>query len=187
MAIRTYDSPPPESDRPHLPIVRVPASGNIRLAITCFELLQVPTHFMGRRTLPCLDHHCPGCADQRPARYEAYVSGIRSGDKRHCIYALTPGAARLLLSGVPNPTQLRGHIIEIKRAGRRPNGTLRVDHDEHMVSADKLPPAPNLMEHMLHIWGLDSSHLANDHPEYAARVKKAYGAFPPSDDAHPGT
>lgn len=170
MTIPRHAAPPAPSGRPHLPLVRLPAKAIWDLAITCFEALQIDTHFLGRRTLPHLAENCPGCEYKKPLRYECYVTALRKSDKRHLIVALTANAANQLYAAVPNANQLRGHIVTLRRAGSRPNGMLQLEVAEHMVSTEHLPDAPSLLDHMLDIWGLDQSHLGQDHAGYAADV-----------------
>jgi len=172
MTIDFRHVPPPAPDHPHLPLVRVPAAGNWLIALTCWELLQTGTHFVGRRTVPHLKERCPGCKVGKPVRYEAYASGVRSSDKKHLIIALTPTAARDLFEALPNPNQLRGHIVTFTRHGKQSNGTLRITTEGSMLSHDRLPPAPDLLAHMLDIWGLDASHLGTDHQGYAHDVAR---------------
>ncbi len=171
MTIPFHDTPPRRPDRPHLPLLRLPPSANVRAAITCWELLQIDTHFIGNRTLPHVTTNCPGCDAQKPLRYEAYVSVFRAQDHKHVIYALTPCAARDLFDQTPNPHQIRGHIIDLHRNGRRSNGMVRIEVTEHMLSAEKMPAAPFLLAHLLDIWGLDQSHLGTDADTYAENVK----------------
>lgn len=166
MPIPTYDRPPRRGDRPHLPLVRLPARAQWRVAITCWELLQIDTHFIGRRTLPHFDDACPGCAAKRPLRYEAYVSAVRSADAKHLIIALTLQCVNSFIDQVPNSKQLRGHILDIERVGPRTNGMLKAQLDEKMINTTRLPEAPNLWEHMAAIWNLDSNHIGSDNPDY---------------------
>lgn len=183
MPIPYHDAPRPADAMPHLALKRVPASGDLLLYVTCYELLQPDTHYMNGRTLPCVGEACPGCAAQRAKRYEAYISGVRGREKDHIILALTEGAARNIFDQVPNATQLRGHVIRLKRAGTRPNGTLKAIVEDNMCRIDRLPPAPELEKHLLKIWGIDQSHLAQDAPGYAAAVQKMYSRAPRADDA----
>jgi hypothetical protein len=155
------------------------------MAVTSWELLQIDTHFLNNRTLPCVQEHCPGCARERPRRYEAYISGIWSTERRHIILAMTEGAARNIFDQAPNANQLRGHIITFKRNGHRTNGRLDATVSENMVSANTLPEAPELLRHLAHIWGLDLSHIAQDHPEYAQAVQKMYSRGATQPDAQP--
>ncbi len=155
----------------------------MRLAVTCFELLQIDTHFMGRRTLPCIENDCPGCQAKKPRRYEAYVSGVRGSDSKHLIYALTGGAVHAIIPFMANVTQLRGHIITLTRSGTRPNGMLRAEVDETMLDPTRLPQAPNLLEHMYAIWGLDQSHLGQDEAQWANQVRQQMAETPSNDHA----
>lgn len=185
MPIRQPDRPPIRATRPHLPLMRAPKGALWKIAITCWEILQVETHFMGRRTLPCVDEDCPGCRDQKPRRYEAYLSGVLAGVQKHILVALTPRAANDLLTGVIPPNQLRGHIIILRRTGTRPNGPLSIEVTEEMLDANRLPPAPDLLAQMLDIWGLNQSHQAMDDGAYAQAVKRLAESQEESTDAQP--
>lgn len=183
MALSRPVRPPAKAELPHLPLMRLPAKGDWLLGITCWELFQVETHFIGRRTLPCVTENCPGCEAKKPRRYEAYLSGIRAHDKRHILVALTPGAAHQLLDAVSSETQLRGHVIRLVRQGTRPNGMLRLELQDHMLDQSRMPNAPDLEKHMLAIWGLDQSHTAQDHGAYAEAVKHAFDSTDENADA----
>lgn len=187
MPIRQPSAPPAAAKRPHLPLMRLPKSACWRVAITAWELLQVETHFFGRRTLPCVTEDCPGCAAQKPRRYEAYLSVWTASPSKHIIVALTPRAAAEILSTITPPNQLRGHMITLRRTGTRANGPVTAEIDGEMIDANRLPPAPDLLAQMLDIWGLDQSHTAMDHGAYAAAVAAAKLTNEESPDVHPDT
>lgn len=176
--LRTRSQPPSDDHLPHLPLKRLPTRAVWKLAITCTEMLQLDTHYMNRRTLPCIVDECPGCAAELPRRYEAYVSCLTTQPSTHIIVALTPKAAKQLWDSAPNPNDLRGLIITLQRLGNRANGPLScvVDHSEAI--AHKLPPIPELRAHMLKIWGLSHSHFGSDHPYYKQAADDSHNWSP---------
>lgn len=166
--LRTRSHPPEDENLPHLPLIRVPTRTSWKLAITCTQMLQVDTHYMNRRTLPCVTTDCPGCAAELPRRYEAYISALTTQPSRHVIIALTPKAASQLWASAPNRTDLRGSIITLQRLGTRANGPLSCRFEHSDAIDHKLPPIPELVAHMLRIWGLSASQFGTDHPYYAS-------------------
>ena len=121
--LRTRSQPPEDGNLPHLPLVRVPTRTAWKLAITCTQMLQVDTHYMNRRTLPCVTHDCPGCAAELPRRYEAYISALTTQPSRHVIVALTPKAAQPAVAKrpkSPRPTRCHRHAPAHGQPRKRP-------------------------------------------------------------------
>lgn len=169
MAINWSDNPASAPTLPHLPLERVKPASQIHGVITCNTYLGVWTHFIGGRTLPCTAPTCPGCEAQRRKGWEAYLSIWTNKPSRHIIAALTPGAALQLTDAAPDPGQLRGNWITIRRHGSRPNGKLLVELQLVEVNVGCLPPPPDLKAHMYKIWGLDVDEMPDDHPLFAVR------------------
>lgn len=169
--IRTRSQPPNDDNLPHLPLLRVPTRTAMKLAITCAEMLQVDTHFMNRRTLPCVNENCPGCEAKLQRRYEAYISAMTTQPTRHVIVALTPRAAKQLWDSAPDPRDLRGTIILLQRVGSRANGPLNCRIEPAETLSGKLPPMPELIAHMMRIWGIKQSHMGQDLPAYGSLVE----------------
>ena len=176
--------PPQPSALPHLPLERIRGGALFRGLITSHSVLGVLTHFMGGRTLACVDGNCPGCEAQMPQRWEGYLAVITPQPTRHIIVALTPGAALGIADSAPDAMMLRGNLLICERSGKRANARLRARIEPTEPYGKVLPPAPDLKAHLLHIWGLDTSHAAMDHPAYANRVKEFFtNPAKPSDES----
>lgn len=170
-----WDVPPPNrSSLDHLPLKRIGAKGNLRAAITSPAILGVWTHFMGGRTLACVAHDCPGCEAGMPRRWEGYLGVWTSGQSKHIILAVTPGAAIGIHDSAPDPQNLRGLVLVAERLGTRANARLQARVEPYDISQLKLPPIPDLKAHLLHIWGLDQAHASMDHPAYGRRVAQDF-------------
>lgn len=181
-----WDAPPPsDSKLQHLPLQRLGAGLQLKAAITSPAILGVWTHFMGGRTLACLQEGCPGCENNLPRRWEGYLGVLTAKDRRHLILALTPGAAIGIGDTAPDPFNLRGLVLIAERIGKRANARLRARVEELDLSQIKLPPIPDLKAHMMHIWGLDQAHAGQDYTGYAEAIKKQYGGQTGSDDESP--
>ena len=169
MAINWATDPVTRHALPHIALTRLPPNGNIRGAITCTKPLSAWCHFIGNRTLPCVDTHCPGCAANRRRIRECYVSLWTVAPSRHIITVLTPAAELNLCDGLPNPENSRGHIITINREGKRANGRVRCTVSGEMAISSHLPTAPDLKAHLHLIWGLTPELLTVEHPLFDVR------------------
>jgi hypothetical protein len=121
-----------------------------------------------------MDGDCPGCESSLPRRWEGYVACWTRSPSRHIIVALTPGAALGIGDSAPDPHQLRGLWLTCDRVGKRNNSRLRARVELIETAQIKLPPEPDLKAHLLHIWGLDQAHVAQDNAAYVNRVKEHY-------------
>lgn len=174
MEPRWSDRPPTPNALPYLPLERIKPGVTFRGLITSHTVLGVMTHFLGGRTLACIEGECPGCLASQPARWEGYLSVLTPSPSRHIIIAITPGAAMGIADSATDPAALRGSLVILERGGKRPNSRLRARVEQAEAYGRGLPPAPDLKAHLIHIWGLDQSHTAQDHPDYVNRVKEFY-------------
>lgn len=182
--INWLDGPPPEKNLPHLPLVRVPGKTPLAGAITCSKIVQVYTHFLNRRTQPCMTEDCPGCAGNLAKRYEAYCSIWTTTPGRHIIVALTPEASIQIKHQCQNWEAMRGVYLKLERPSKRPNGRVTAEIDHNIATLHLIPPAPDLEAHLLKIWGLDQSHLGQDQPQYVRLVTEKFTPRLETTDAH---
>jgi hypothetical protein len=129
---------------------------------------------MSRRTLPCVDQDCPGCEAKLATRPEWYGSLWTFTPSRHVLVALTPAVAWEIRDFFKACDTLRGTAVVLTRAGKAANSRLLVTCNLVETAQQKLPPAPDLVAHLLHIWGLDQSQIAQDDQAYVNRVKEHY-------------
>jgi len=179
-----WDAPPPQPTQlPYLPLERIKPGGAFRAIITTPTALGVWTHFMGGRTLPCMDSDCPGCLAQMPRRWEGYLGCLTPSPSRHIIVALTPAAALGISDTAVDRFALRGNLIIFERAGKRLNSRLRARVEPIEFYQKMLPPEPDLKAHLMHIWGLEQSHQGQDNQTYVNRVQQFYkGNGKPADE-----
>jgi len=171
---RWLDEPTPPSSLPHLPLTRVKPGAGFTGLITTSRLLGVPTHYVGRRTLPCVKEGCPGCEGKLATRDEWYAGLYTAIPSKHLLVALTPAVAWQIKDFFKGSPTLRGCYVILTRAGKAANSRLLVQCKDFESGQAKLPPEPDLAAHLLHIWGLDQAHMAQDDPAYVNRVKEHY-------------
>jgi hypothetical protein len=167
MPIQWRHEPPPASNLPELVLRRLHASETFHGTITCTRVASCIVHFYGGRTLPCLGDDCPGCKLGRDKRRECYISLERRDHRTHGILGVTLGAERNLADKAPNWANVRGLEVTIRRKGRKANGQVSLDVHGQTLETHRLPPAPELMRHLFHLWGLDSEQMSEDHPLFA--------------------
>lgn len=170
MAINWATDPVPARTLPYIPMERMKAGGFLKCVITCNQPIACHCHFVGGRTLPCVQEQCPGCILERRKIRECYLTVIGLGKREHVITVLTPGAERNLYDLAPEPIAWRGLVIEIKRRGSKANGKLAVNVADERIDPSRLPPAPDLMAHLYQVWGLTSELFGSDHPLWDARA-----------------
>jgi hypothetical protein len=153
--VATWSYDPDLPELPYLPLETLPAKGVWRVVATCEELYCVHTHFIGRRTLPCLGEGCGACAAQKPRRKEAFASVVRVRDRKHIILRLTENAAIVLLRSVIGGCPVRGLAFVATRTGSRPNGYVSVEVVPVELETHRLPVAPDLPLHLSRVWRID--------------------------------
>ena len=175
------DDPPTTNLLPHLPLIRIKPGQPTKGIITSTQICGVPTHYYGRRTLPCLADECPGCKAQLAKRWEGYISVWTFAPSHHVIWALTTAAACGLKDTAPNFTDLRGLCLTIARAGKHNNSQLRARCDPYEALQMRLPTAPDLRAHLLHIWGMDATEKWTEDNGFAVGPQNPYARWTPTD------
>lgn len=170
MGVRRHVLSADEQSLPHLPLFTLPAKCNGRAIITCDEFYEVDTHFIGRRTLPCMDQNCKACEAKRPIKYEGYVSVVWMQNKRHQILRLTKPAMLQLKSQIPSQNSPRGVALQLQRRGDRPNGQVLVFVEPAQIDVLRLPEPPQLELHLAKIWRIDGIDVASDDAAYVRQL-----------------
>jgi hypothetical protein len=166
----TDRNPARPGNLPHIPFERLRAGVTLKGVITCTAPYDSFTHYLGGRTLPCSGtEDCPGCGLKRKG-WELYLSLWTVTPSKHVITALTPSAARELSDAAPDPNDLRGYFIELRRINTKNNGRMLCSLDQPEFKRHGLPPAPDVRAHMYKIWGLDPDEISNDHPLFDVRA-----------------
>lgn len=171
MGVRTARLNPDDGRLAHLPLETLGAAREARLVVTSEGLYECFTHFVGGRTLPCLEEECAACGDRRPARYEAFLSAVWSGRKGHFIVRLTENAAADLLRAIPRPGSMRCHCVTLMRHGKRANGKLTATVETTPYEGSRLPAAPDLALHLSRIWRLEGLEVAGVPRLYVDQLK----------------
>jgi len=171
MGVRTAVLCPGEEDLPYLEVKTLRAKGSVRCAITCHQLYECYTHFIGGRTLPCVEDGCAGCKAARPARYEAFASVVTLPDRKHQLLRLTRNAVLMLKSGVGPVTSLRGVFMLVERKGSRENGRLCVEVSSDTVPTERLPESPVIFAHLSRIWRIDGLEVLCDERAFVAQLQ----------------
>lgn len=171
MGIRLACLDPNEDALPYLELVTLRAGARQRGLVTCDKFLEVETHFIGGRTLPCLDEGCAACDLKRPRRYEAFASVVWSHNTKHQIVRLTRNAMLMAKSALIDVCSPRGYVLEIERRTARANGRLVVTVDPTIVPGRKMPDAPDLLAHLARVWRIDGMEVVGDEREYVAQLQ----------------
>lgn len=170
MGVRTTCLSLEDDDLPYIPTVTVGAGFKGRAVVTCDVLYECFTHFIGGRTLPCLEPICHACLRERPKRYEAYVSLVWFSGRKHEIVRLTKGAVFQLKAGLLGRSTMRGSVLQIERKTERNNGRLTTRVEPEMLEIARLPAAPELALHLARVWRIDGMEVNNDTRAYIASM-----------------
>ena len=108
-------------------------------------------HWVGRRTMPCLNEDCPKARHNRPIRWCGYAPIVifRSKEQKRAVLGLSPEKAKDVeaeLTGFPGPF-LKCH----RKAGSREWTIKDIFHREVKGTP---PPAPDVQLVLLRVWGI---------------------------------
>lgn len=170
MGVSRHVLNPLESDLSYLPVTTLGRKQRGRCVITSDDFYEVDVHWIGGRTLPCLDKECAACKAQRPRKYEAYLGIVWSTSRKHEILRLTKGAMFQLKSQLSCSDSPRGHVLSVERKGDRPNGRVVILVEPLQVEVQKLPASPDLEAHLARIWRVDGIEVTKDEGAYVASL-----------------
>jgi hypothetical protein len=162
---------------PHVEVRTLPAKAKWKGCLTCTELYLPDTHYIGRRTLPCMGEECVACLAGRARRHEGFASIVWQHNRRHEIVRLTPPAVSGILAAIGKGESCRGYVVELCRKGERSNGRVAVYVEREIFPVERLPASPPLDEHLARVWRIDGIDPTMGTAEYiaqlAAHLKKA--------------
>lgn len=168
------DRPPQETSGYNFDIVRCPASGKLRAAITSETLVGCPTHFFRGHTVPCSGADCSACAEGLPWRWHGYVTIFTSATHFHQLLELTAPPAEALAAYRQTHGTLRGCEIILNRTSPRPNGRVRIQTKPLDLTQMSLPSPPDLRLILATMWNLpdlaqEIRGLLKGHPQFHAK------------------
>jgi hypothetical protein len=170
MGVSRHVLNPAEADLSYLPVITLGKKQRGRCVITSDEFYEVDVHWIGGRTLPCLETNCEACKAQRPRKYEAYLGIVWSTSLKHEILRLTKGAMFQLKSQLSCSGSPRGHVLSVERKGDRPNGRVTILVEPLQVEISRLPASPDLEAHLARIWRVDGIEVTKEEGEYIRRL-----------------
>ncbi len=171
MGVRRHVLSPLETDLAYLPVITLGKKQRGRCVITSEEPYEVDVHWLGGRTLPCLESGCGACEAQRPKKYEAYLGVVWSTSRKHEILRLTKAAMFQLKSGLSGRDSIRGSVLAVERKGDRPNGRVIVTVEPLQVEIARLPQSPDLEAHLARIWRVDGIEVTKDERAYVTSLQ----------------
>lgn len=123
-----WDAVPKVEDERFIPIYSAVPGATFELAIVSDQLVTVVTHYMHRRTFPCVGeaNSCEGCAAHRQARVKGYFGCWEKQFNRLVMAELTTEAmSRSNVPLAPRASGFRGRVIKLWRIGKGENGAVR--------------------------------------------------------------
>lgn len=172
MGIREVELQPGETDVPWMELQTLKAGFVGRGYVTCEKPYEVYTHWIGRRTLPCMGKECGACLAQMTSTYEGYVSLVWAHNRNHGLVRLTKPAMLMLKNQVQLQPSWRGTIVNFERKGKAKNGRVVVRVDALQLEVHKLPQIPDLRRQMARIWSVDGIEVARDERAYIHSINE---------------
>lgn len=140
---------------PHLPLIRCPAVGKLAGVVTTHRIVELWTHFHRGRTIGCAGDACVCRTQQVAMRYEAYFGLYNPTTKTHAIVGTTVGAIRCVLEQLSRLDRMRGQVLEIGRASKRPNSKVQIKCGLIWSDCSALPAPFDVIPHLEKIWGVE--------------------------------
>lgn len=156
MAIRWDNSHDTQRRSNKWQLRRTPQGGKLKGLILTDQPLGVWTHYYGGRTVPCESEACPACIDGQNPRKHWYVAQWDPTRDDRWILELTDRGADELILQVSKGARLRGRHLTTYRTNSRANGPVEAVLGEDHSSRYQLPPAPDIRQALLIIWGIET-------------------------------
>ena len=156
---RWTNAPPETPDGPGLRIVRTPAASTLCAIATSPDVQGCPTHFFQRRTVPCEDSACEACAAGVGWRWHGWFGCILSGTLEHVLFEITAQAYEPLKPYIQQHGTLRGCQFTARRNSTRNNARVLISCKPADLAKIQLPPAPDVIRQLSHIWGIPYEQL----------------------------
>jgi len=172
MGVREHVLEVGEQGLPFLPVITLKAKFDGRGVITCERAYEVDVHWIGRRTLPCLDGECQACLKQVPKKYEGYLSVVWMHNRKHEIVRMTRDAMLIFKSQLCSTDSLRGHVLHLVRKGVKSNGRVIPSVEPLEIETARLPKSPDLRAHLAKIWRVDGIEVDHDERAYVAQISE---------------
>jgi hypothetical protein len=150
-----FSNRPPEAAQGHsLPLHRTPATRPIFAVVTSDDLIGLPTHFYGGRTVPCDNEDCEPCSNSVPWRWHGYVSAIGIERRLHFLFEFTAQASDSFVAYKTKYGTLRGCQFKAYRLKKLPNARVMIETTPADLTKIQLPKAPDLPRTLCTIWGI---------------------------------
>lgn len=146
--------PPADDSGPNLRLRRTPSFGKLVAIVTSTDLVGCPTHFFKKRTVPCERPDCEACAAGYAWRWHGYLSAVDQKTNEHFLLEMTAQAAEPFVEYRERHHDLVGCLFEASRLGEHANGRVIIRCKPIDLTQVKLPPTPNLIACVCHIWNL---------------------------------
>jgi len=159
-------------DLPYMETITIPAKFKGWGLLTCHELFETRTHWIGRRTLPCLGENCPACRDERPRAYEAFASIVWAKNKQHDIVRLPQGPVYQLKEQTKDLTDLRGLGIELERKGEEKYGRIVCRVNNKIFEGGRLPADPDIEAQLMKIFRIDGIRVSDNERSYIIALSR---------------
>jgi hypothetical protein len=152
--------PPAPTEFAGIRLIRVPAGRELVAVITSTQLTGCYTHYVRRRTQPCLGQDCPHCLDGLQPRWHGYLSARSVSSATHYVLELTALAAGPVADYYDRQKTLRGARLHAKRLGSKPNSPVTTNVVPHDSDLRTLPREVNMPKYLALLWSLNGH--AND-------------------------
>lgn len=144
----------PEPELPRHAIYRCPDKRAVQLIVLSDRWVTVPTHYIGRRTMPCKKTACEGCAEGKQIRRKvyAYVMAAKTRETRvlECTdYCIAAWQGYHKIHGT-----MRGALLSMYRTPATKNGTVMISFTRSDEVEQNLNRAYDLKAWCARMWRL---------------------------------
>jgi hypothetical protein len=143
-----------------VPVVSPKVGVPLQALIVGREVLGVQTHYIGRRTFPCLGtpHLCEGCIQLIRRRWKGFLGIWVSGWSRYAIADITINAVRTCPDLVKKGFRLQGKTLRLERIGKKVNGPVTAELGSLPFPDDQVHKDFELKPHLYQMWFGDEAY-----------------------------
>lgn len=145
-----------------LEIVRVPPAGLGGMIVLSKEPIGCKTHYIARRTVPCLGKNCPACEVGATSRWYGWLHVTSTSLTRQSLLEYTAAASELVLQAYEQHGTLRGLQLTARRIPRRANGRIILEFKAGSIPERSLPPEANREAILSRMWELSQKRRGGE-------------------------
>lgn len=170
-ATSSWNTKPDEVEKEsNIDLIRVGPKGASGLVIISDHVIGRYTHFVGKRTMPCIDKNCWGCENTTQRRWYGWLTVYNEKNDKIILLEITQKAYQQIEKYMEHHKTLRGAKLRACRKGGKANGQLKLEITPARHVQATLPAEIDRVEALERIWQTKRRDMIDDKPDSQTEV-----------------